>query len=107
MLLFRKEGLLKEGKVNIQKIAIAGAGTMGYSMAEIFAARGYEVTLYNHRASTLEKAKTKIAPETVNRIAYTTAMGEFAGKDLIVECIAENMDLKLAFYKELSEIVDD
>lgn len=92
--------------MEIQKIAIAGAGTMGYSMAEIFAANGYEVTLYNHRAETLEKAKTKIAAETVDKIAYTTDMASFAGKDLIVECIAENLDLKLAFYRELSEIAD-
>ena len=37
----------------IQKITIAGAGTMGYSMAQIFAEYGYEVTLWNHRAETL------------------------------------------------------
>ena len=35
--------------MNIRTIGIAGAGTMRYSMADIFAAHGYEVTLWNHR----------------------------------------------------------
>ena len=35
----------------IKKIVIAGAGTMGYSMAQIFASKGYDVTLYNHISS--------------------------------------------------------
>ena len=31
----------------VKRIGIAGAGTMGYSMAEIFAAYGYEVLLFD------------------------------------------------------------
>jgi 3-hydroxybutyryl-CoA dehydrogenase len=50
--------------MKIQNIGIAGAGTMGYSMADIFAARGYEVTLWNHRQPTLDRAKTKISAES-------------------------------------------
>ena len=44
----------------IRKVTIAGAGTMGHSMAQIFARYGYAVTLYNHRQPTLDKAKEKI-----------------------------------------------
>ena len=32
--------------MEIKKIVIAGAGTMGYSMAEIFAQFEYQVTIY-------------------------------------------------------------
>lgn len=33
--------------MEIKKIVIAGAGTMGYSMAQIFAKYNYDVTIYD------------------------------------------------------------
>ena len=46
--------------VVIKNVVIAGAGTMGYSFAQIFAQHGFEVTVYNHRKETIEKAKNFI-----------------------------------------------
>lgn len=92
--------------MNIKKITVAGAGTMGYSMAEIFARKGFDVILWNHKEPTLEKAKTKIAPEIVGKIKFATEMDSFKNRDLIVESIAENLEIKLAFYKEMSPLAD-
>lgn len=100
----RIEGLLG---MKIEKITIAGAGTMGYSMAEIFARNGYEVTLWNHRQPTLDKAKTKIAPEVVDKITFTTDDSAFKGRDLVVENIAENLAVKETFYHEKSPLTDE
>lgn len=99
----RLEGLLPGA---IRKITIAGAGTMGYSMADIFAQQGYDVILWNHRQPTLDKAKTKISAEAVDKITYTTSLDAFKGRDLIVESIVEDLDVKLAFYKEMSPLTD-
>ena len=93
--------------MEIRKITIAGAGTMGYSMAEIFARKGYEVILWNHRDSTLERAKTKIAPDMVNRISYTTDPAAFRGRDLIVENIVEDLAAKSEFYRTYSPLADE
>lgn len=93
--------------MEIKKITIAGAGTMGYSMAEIFARKGYEVILWNHRDSTLERAKTKIAPDMVNRISYTIDPAAFRGRDLIVENIVEDLAVKSDFYKTYSPLADE
>lgn len=93
--------------MEIRKITIAGAGTMGYSMAEIFARKGYEVILWNHRDSTLERAKTKIAPDMVNRISYTIDPAAFRGRDLIVENIVEDLAVKSDFYKTYSPLADE
>mgnify|MGYP001115536324 FL=1 len=93
--------------MEIRKITIAGAGTMGYSMAEIFARKGYDVILWNHRDSTLERAKTKIAPDMVNRISYTTDPAAFRGRDLIVENIVEDLAVKSDFYKTYSPLADE
>lgn len=94
-------------QMEIKKITIAGAGTMGYSMAEIFARKGYEVILWNHRDSTLERAKTKIAPDMVNRISYTTDPAAFRGRDLIVENIVEDLAAKSEFYRTYSPLADE
>ena len=44
----------------IENIVIAGAGTMGYSMAQIFARYNYHVTIYDLKEEALETAKKKI-----------------------------------------------
>ena len=42
--------------MNIESIVIAGAGTMGYSMAQIFARYNYDVTIYDLKAEAIENA---------------------------------------------------
>lgn len=93
--------------MEIKKIVIAGAGTMGYSMADIFAKYGYDVVLYNHRQETLDKAKTKISEASREKIAYTVDMQAFGDCDLIIENIIEDFDKKFAFYQELDQYVKD
>ena len=93
--------------MDIKKIVIAGAGTMGYSMADIFAKYGYDVVLYNHRQETLDKAKTKISEDSREKIAYTVDMQAFGDCDLIIENIIEDFDKKFAFYQELDQYVKD
>lgn len=94
-------------QMEIKKITIAGAGTMGYSMAEIFARKGYDVILWNHRSATLERAKTKIAPDMVNRVSYTIDPAAFRGRDLIVENIVEDLAAKSEFYRTYSPLADE
>lgn len=89
------------------KIGIVGAGTMGSSMAQIFAAHAYETTIYNHRAETLARAKERIDAAVRDKIIYTTDLTALSDADLIVENIAENAEIKLAFYRELSNTAKD
>ena len=91
----------------IKKITIAGAGTMGHSMAEIFARKGYEVTLWNHKPEKLAVAKQQIAADAAEKITYSTELDAFKERDLIVENIAENLDVKQAFYKQISPLTSE
>lgn len=110
-----------EGR-KISRIVVAGAGTMGHSMAERFAQYGYQVTLWNHRQPTLDRARDAIAQDTqtlvdqgdlaaadrealLGRISYTTALAVFGECDLMVENIVENLDAKLDFYRQVSPLV--
>ena len=88
--------------MTIRKIGIAGAGTMGFSMARIFAQYDYEVVLYNHRQPKLDQAREKIGSPLADRILFTTDMQALAGMDLVVENIAEDLTVKDTFYRELS-----
>lgn len=106
----------------VHKVLCAGAGVMGSSFAQIFAKAGYEVILYNHSESTLEKAKRLIAlnqatqveaeeitqaesDELLKRITMTTSKDCFGDVDFVLESIVENMDIKHEFFAELSEAV--
>ena len=108
--------------MDIRKIVVAGAGTMGSSMAQIFARYHYDVTLYNHRQATLDKAKERItenvqtltagkelsqeeASALLSSLSYTTDLDCFKACDLVVENLAEVLDIKSAFYSQISELV--
>ncbi len=91
----------------IKKITIAGAGTMGSSMAQIFAEYGYEVTLWNHRQPKLDAAKENMPKEDADKITFTTDLDAFKNCDLMVESVAEDLDVKLGFYRTISEVASD
>lgn len=107
---------------DIKKIGVAGAGTMGASIAETFAKFGYEVYLYDIFSEQLKKAETLIklnleteiseglqtkehSEQLLNKITYGTEMERFADTDFIIEAILEKMDVKKEFWTKISEIV--
>ena len=109
---------------DIRKIVIAGAGIMGASMAQAFALKGFDVTMYNHREITLEKARNRInaAMETLvengeitgeqgtsalNSLKYTASEDCFKDFDLLVESIVENADIKKDFYRTVSGLAKE
>ncbi len=110
--------------MTIRKIVIAGAGTMGYSMAQVFARYHFDVTLYNHGLPTLQRAKMKIRENTETMVesgaltredadalyaglSFTTDTACFSDCDLVIENIIEDAEIKLAFYREISPLTKD
>lgn len=108
----------------IHKAVMAGAGTMGTSMAQIFAQHGFETYLYNHRQPTLAKAQkmielsqhalvesgelTEAESEALQkRLVLTTDKSCFSDCDVAVESIVENMDIKHEFWQDISHIARD
>ena len=106
---------------NIRKIGIAGAGTMGSGMAQIFARKGYNVVVTDLKEEFLENSKRLVsifnsslieeglmteseAENTVKNIEYFTDNQVFSDCDIIIEAIIEKMDIKQDFWKEIEEI---
>ena len=105
----------------ITVVAIAGAGTMGASMAESFAKYGYTVSVFDIAESAIEKARGLIAlhletevaeglqsPEgarsLLERITFTTDAAVFSAADLVVEAIIENFAAKCALWTKVDEL---
>lgn len=105
----------------MKKICVLGAGTMGAGIAQVFAAKGYEVVLRDIKDEFVERgisgikkglsklvAKGKMAQgdadAIANRITGTTDLNLAANCDLVVEAAVENMDIKKKIFGELDEI---
>ena len=108
----------------IKKIGVAGAGTMGAGIAQIFAQKGYEVVVTDIEEKYLENAKKIIsinnsslieekliteseAENAVNRISFTTDKKAFSDADVIIEAIIEKIDIKQDFWKEVEGIAKE
>lgn len=111
-------------RAEIKHIAIAGAGLMGASMAQIFAKYDYKVTLYDIFEAGIEKGKelirinqlaaidegelTKEKSENIlSNISYSMDMEIFQNADFVIEAIVENMDVKKKFWSSISEIISE
>ncbi len=112
--------------MNIKKVCIIGAGTMGAGIAQVVAAGGYTVNLVDVNHDILNKAltsiqknldrffvrKNKIAAEDaeaiINRINTSTDR-DTSVKDvqLVIEAIFEDMDIKKKLFKELDGLCED
>ena len=107
-----------------KKVVLAGAGTMGASLAQVYAQAGWETVLYNRSESGLGRARSLIAlnQETfvreglldaaasrslVGTIQMTTDKAVFSDAALVVENIVENLDAKRAFWAEVSALAPE
>ena len=106
----------------MRKIAVIGAGTMGNGIAHTFAQSGYEVSLIDVSADSLERGmntieknldrmlkREKISEDdkqtTLDKITTYTSMNDgVSGVDLVVEAATENMDVKLKIFSQLDEV---
>jgi 3-hydroxybutyryl-CoA dehydrogenase len=107
-------------EINIKKVAIAGAGTMGAGIAQVCAQANYEVILFDINQDVLDKAKSSIdksldkliergkinledKAKYLSSIIYTTKSSEIKA-DIIIEAIIEKADIKINLFKELMEL---
>lgn len=106
----------------IRNVTIVGAGTMGHSLAQVFAQAGYNVWLNDLNEEILAKARSLISanlqtfvemgllqkgqPASIlNRIKTTTKIAE-AGEnaDFVIEAIIEDQAAKKEMFKALDQI---
>ena len=102
----------------IQRVFVAGAGLMGHGIAQVHAAIGKSVILYEPDPERAAAGKERIAGNlqrgvdkarltsderdaTLARITTTTDLAAVADADLVVEAVFEDLDVKTRLWGEL------
>ncbi|TXG08036.1 3-hydroxyacyl-CoA dehydrogenase, partial [Burkholderia territorii] len=105
-------------------VGVIGAGAMGAGIAQVAAAAGHAVLLYDLNEAACDKAlagiraqfarlaeKGRLEPAQADaagsRIRVVRELAEFAGAALIVEAAAERLDVKREIFATLERHVDD
>lgn len=87
----------------ITHIAVLGAGTMGFSIAKLFAEHHYSVALYE--PFSLQAAKEKISHETLSIHLVSELKEAISNADLVIECAPETMEIKQPLYRQLTALL--
>ncbi|GAC1419344.1 MAG: 3-hydroxybutyryl-CoA dehydrogenase [Actinomycetota bacterium] len=107
---------------HIRKIGVLGTGTMASGIVEVAAKAGFKVVLrgrsqqrVSEAMASLDKSmaravsKGKMTQDAMEStralITQTTQMSDFADCDIVIEAIAEELDVKVAHFKELDAIL--
>lgn len=111
--------------MEIKKVSMVGAGTMGNQIAMQVAISGYDVTCYSRRQETVDKASAfsknwfeksvskgkmtdEVAAEIQGRLRFTSNLKEaVSGADLVIEAVADVLETKKKVLKEIDELTPD
>lgn len=105
----------------MKKVVVAGGGTMGLGIAQVFAGKGFEVIVRDisddiikaseerfHKTldKLVDKGKLDEAAKNsmIDKISFTTDLAKAADADLVVEAILESLDIKRKVFVELDSI---
>ena len=89
----------------MKRIGICGTGTMGATMAQIFAEQGYETLLWGRTESSLERGRHILTIGESQYLKLTTQLEDLSDCDIIIESIAEHLETKQDFFEKLSHMV--
>ena len=108
--------------MDIKKVCVVGAGTMGSGIAQAVAQSGYEVAMLDVKQEILDRGMGGInsslgrmvkkgtiqqadADQILARVKATTSMKEAAGEaDYVIEAVFERADVKQPVIRQLDEI---
>lgn len=107
--------------MSIKKVMVIGAGQMGSGIAQVCAQSGYDVMLNDmneealnkgikniekHLTRSVEKERltSKEKDEVLNRLTPSQKLEDAADRDIVIEAVVENMDVKADVFRKLDKI---
>ncbi len=108
--------------MEVKKVAVIGAGTMGNGIAQVFAQRGYPVVMIDIKDSFVERGIAAIdkslsrlvkkeaiseaaKAEVLGRVKGSTNLKDAASADLVIEAVLEDFAMKTKVFKELDGLL--
>ncbi|CDG81301.1 3-hydroxyacyl-CoA dehydrogenase PaaH [Janthinobacterium agaricidamnosum] len=105
-------------------VAVVGSGAMGAGIAQVAAASGYRVKLYDSRPQAVSKALAGIGKMFVKlaekgrmtageaaaasaRLQAASSLDDLADAGLVVEAIVEHLEAKRGLFAQLEQVVGD
>ncbi|MCS7483241.1 3-hydroxybutyryl-CoA dehydrogenase [Umezawaea endophytica] len=109
---------------DIQRVGVVGSGLMGSGIAEVCARAGLDVLIAEVNLDATEAAKARIATSlgrgvrsgklseqdrdaALDRMRFTTDIADFADRNLVVEAVAEQEQVKTDVFTALDKVVED
>lgn len=110
--------------MQVNKVGVIGAGTMGNGIAQVCATAGYNVVMRDVEETFCERGMKTIGKNLdrlvsrgkmseddksaiLGRIETTTELDPMADADLVIEAILEVVDIKLQLFRHLDSICKD
>ncbi|GAA1376322.1 3-hydroxybutyryl-CoA dehydrogenase [Streptomyces beijiangensis] len=104
------------------RVGVVGCGLMGSGIAEVCARAGLDVMVSERGEEALAAGRSRITASleralrsgkvteverelALGRLSFTTELDDFAGRDLVVEAVAEQPDVKTAVFKQLDRVL--
>ena len=108
----------------IQTVAVIGAGTMGIGIAQVAATAGLTVLLFDvnqqvltqsvsamtqrlRKRVTQGKAEAKATESIIENITVVQNLSQLANAQLVIEAIAEKLEIKQAIFNDLEAICSE
>lgn len=105
----------------IEKVGVVGAGQMGGGIAQVSAVAGLGVKVFDASADQIERCKAthqKLlaravekgrmeqtdADAALGRISYATDIGELGDRQIVIEAVVENEQVKREIFAKLDEV---
>lgn len=115
---------LPEPSLTVRTVGVVGTGIMGAGIVEVATRAGFKVVCRGRGEDSLEKAKGAITKSTskavekgrlsesdrdeiLGRIEWSTEIDSLADCDLVIEAVAEDLDLKRSVFAEIDKVTKD
>ena len=113
-----------EPDVAIERVGVVGGGTMGAGIAEVCARAGLEVVLVEVDDSAAGRARARVESSirrgvergkldaatgeaALDRLSISSELDAVADRQLILEAVAEDKELKMGIFSALPRLVED
>jgi len=94
--------------MEIKEVGVVGAGTMGCQIVGLFLKHGFNVTLFSKSDMSIKNCLTRLKKKnSVENLKVTTRLEDLKGKDLLIESVKEDLQIKREIFKQLDNIAGE